>query len=149
MDLGVLPHFNGSDGQKRGKSMVLQGWLLEKVAFAGKFDEFRGFAGLHYFRRLPRKTGVRFSVTKFYVQNVQFTLGRGRISGFPPFQRPEIRICGSPPISASPMDNWVFIFCYQILPIKCAIYILGRGRISGFSPISAAPMARTTENTSF
>ena len=33
------PHFNGSDGQKHGKSKVVKGWLLEQGAFTGKFDD--------------------------------------------------------------------------------------------------------------
>ena len=51
-------HFNGSDGEKHGKPGVFQGWLLEKAAFTGKFYDFRGFAGLHQFRRLQRKFGA-------------------------------------------------------------------------------------------
>ena len=74
-----------SDGQKRGKSNVFKGWLLEKDTFTCKFDDIRGFAGLHQFRRLQRITGARFFVTKFCLSNALCTLGRGWISGFPHF----------------------------------------------------------------
>ena len=37
-DLGVSPHFYGSDGQKHGKFKVFQGWL-----FTGKFNDFSDF----------------------------------------------------------------------------------------------------------
>ena len=40
-------HFNGSDGEKYGKSKVFQGWLLEQGVFIGKFNDFGGFTGLH------------------------------------------------------------------------------------------------------
>ena len=43
-DLGVPPHFSGSDGQKHGNSKIFQGWLLETGALTGKSDDFRRFA---------------------------------------------------------------------------------------------------------
>ena len=51
-------HFNGSDGEKYGKSKVFQGWLLEQGVFIGKFNDFGGFTGLHQFRRLQRRIGA-------------------------------------------------------------------------------------------
>ena len=43
-DLGVPPHFSGSDGQKHGNSKIFQRWLLETGALTGKSDDFRRLA---------------------------------------------------------------------------------------------------------
>ena len=58
------------------------------------------------------------------------------------------RFCWFPAISTSPTENWCLVCCYQILLIKCAIYI--RPQVDfGVRPISTAPMARNTENPRF
>ena len=41
------------------------------------------------------------------------------------------RFCGPPPISASPTEIWGLIFCYQVLLIKCTIYIKPRVDLRG------------------
>ena len=55
------------------------------------------------------------------------------------------RFCWFPAISTSPTENWCLVCCYQILLIKCAIYIRPRVDL-GVPPISTAPMAKNTEN---
>ena len=87
-----------------------------------------------------------------------FTSGRGWISGLLSFQRLRwrearktqgvsrmaagkssihrqvlrfSRFCGPPPISASPTEIWALIFCYQVLLIKCTIYIKPRVDLRG------------------
>ena len=54
-------------------------------------------------------------------------------------------LSSSPPMSASPIENWGSIFCYQNLMIKYAIYITPRLGSRG-SPI---PMARDRGNPRF
>ena len=71
--ISTIFYFNSSDGQKHGKSKVFQGWLLEKQAFTDKFDDFRGFVGLHQFRRLHliERVGVYvLSVYNNYIERI-------------------------------------------------------------------------------
>ena len=100
-----------------------------------------------------------------------FTRGRGWISGFSSFPHfngsdgqkhgeskvflrmaAGTRICGSPPISASPTENWGLIFCQKILPTKCGICIRPRvdprvlrwqetRKIEGFSRMDAGKIS--------
>ena len=47
--------FSGSDSQKHGESKVFSGIAAGKRSIHNKFDVFRGFVGLHQFRRLQYK----------------------------------------------------------------------------------------------
>ena len=57
-------------------------------------------------------------------------------------------VCGFPPISASPTENWGLNFCCSILLKQCAVYSRLRVDLE-VPPISTAPMARNTENPKF
>ena len=56
---GGSRYFNDSDGPKQGNPKVFQGWLLEKSAFAGKFDGESNWKTLGPKRRRTRRRAKR------------------------------------------------------------------------------------------
>ena len=101
-----------------------------------RFSRFCG--GFQQFRHLQRKMGAWFSVMPrmdFGVLSISMAQMAGntenprfswKIAGKLRIHARFSRFCWLPAISTSPTENWCLVFCYQILLIKCAIYIRQR-----------------------
>ena len=80
--LAVCANFGVSNG-KLGLQFLRPNSAYELRAFFGKFDDFLDLQVSSIFR-LQRKLGLNFLLTNSVKKKVQFILGRGWISGFPP-----------------------------------------------------------------